>query len=163
MATGLTLATFEAIAARPDAVGPNLDLRNGHPVLAFEDATDRSATFAAVLPDGYSGGDLQLRLIWAAETATSGDVRWSAALEQQPAGAGFDLDTDAFDMAVAATDGVAAGAGQLAATAIILPAPISPSLAAGESYRLRISRVATDAADTTVGDVHLVALEVRED
>ena len=163
MASGSTLAIFDALAARPTAAsGAHVDLRNDHPVLVFGDAADESASFAAALPNRYAGGSLLVRLTWAADAATSGDVRWSASLETQPASASFDLDTDDYGSAVASTETTAAAAGRLSVAEITLTVPTSPTPIAGESYRVQISRLATDAVDTLVGDAQLLSLEIRE-
>jgi len=163
MATGSTLAIFDALAARPtSASGAHVDLRNSHPILAFSDSADESADYAAVLPDHYEGGGLSVQITWAADTATTGDARWSVALELQPSGASFDLDSDDFGTASVATQATAAAAGRLSTVTLTPPVPTSPAPTAGDAYRLRISRVGTDVADTMVGDAHILSIEVRE-
>ena len=83
MAANETLAVWEAIAgAPPSSAAATFDVRNGHVVLDFDADTNESIRFASVLPKHYSGGNIQCRLHWMATSATSGNVRWSAAVER---------------------------------------------------------------------------------
>jgi hypothetical protein len=91
-----------------------------------------------------------------ATSATSGNVRWRVALER----GNTDLDSDSFDTAAEANGNANGTSGIPTTTSISLTT--LDSVAVGESYRLRISRVGSDATnDTMTGDAELIAVEVR--
>src|SRR5688500_3539728 len=107
MASGDTLAAFFPQDNEPPtsaAILAPLDLRNGHPVLDFSDAGERRAYFTGVLPRNYAGGGITVTLIWAASSATSGDVVWEAGFERlEDEGTDIDADSFAADGTVTAT------------------------------------------------------------
>jgi hypothetical protein len=91
-----------------------------------------------------------------ATTATTGNVRWRVALER----GNTDLDADSFDTA-AEGNGAANGTSGIPTTTSISLTTFD-SVAVGEPYRIRISRVGSDATnDTMTGDAELIAVEVR--
>ncbi|MEM6329103.1 MAG: hypothetical protein AAF790_02525 [Planctomycetota bacterium] len=162
MASGDTLAVFDALASRPPSTGyPQIDLRNNHPVLDFDDTADEQTDFLALLPSGYAGGGLQVRLRWAATAATAGGVLWRASVERHAVG--FDLDADGFGAASSVTVTAPASSGQVAEGLVAVASAAAGSPTAGESIRIRIARAATDAADTMTGDAELHSVEIREE
>lgn len=165
--TAKTLAVFDAAAGRPPSSGyAQLDLRNNTVVLDFDDTTDESTDLLGVLPRGYTGGNTEVVVTWAATSATSGDVVWQAEFERHAIGDAtygtHDLDADAFGTAVTSTGTAPANAGELVRTAISLAASSASDPQAGESFRLRLTRLASHSLDTMTGDAELVAIEVRE-
>jgi hypothetical protein len=163
MASGQTLLMFNAQAGVPPASNaPQLDTRNNHLVWDFDAATNESLDFELVLPRNYNGGGLTVTIIWSATTAASGVTRWLAAFERHQADT-TDIDTDSFAtaQAVNATAPGTNGARSYDEIAFTDGAQID-SLAVGESFRLRVTRDATDAADTMVGDAELGRIEIRE-
>ena len=158
VATAKTLARFTPRENQPPATAfATLDTRNSIAVLDFDAATDEAAIFSGVIPDyaDLSSG-LKIRLAWMATTATTGNVRWRVALER----GNTDLDADSFDTA-AEGNGAANGTSGIPTTTSISLSTID-SVAVGEPYRIRISRVGSDATnDTMTGDAELVAVEVR--
>lgn len=164
MASGNSLVAFFATDNHPPATQyATLDVRNGHTVLNFDASSVESATFESVLPRHYAGGGLTLTLAWMAASATSGNVMWQAAMERLNA-AGSDVDTDSFATAQAAAAAAAdATSGKLTYTTIAMSAGANmDSLAAGETFRLSVSRDATNGSDTMVGDAQLLSVEIRE-
>ena len=167
MPTSKTLCVFDAIAGRPPATGyAQLDLRNNTVVLDFDDATNESIDFVAVLPRAYAGSDLEVVVTWAATSATSGNVVWQAEFERHPIGDAthgtHDLDADDFGTAATSTAAAPSNSGELVRTAIGLTASAIDAAEAGETFRLRVSRLAANASDTMNGDGELVAVELRE-
>jgi hypothetical protein len=153
---------FTALHNQPPASDyATIDTRNGHLVLDFDGVTNESAVFAAVLPPGYGGGGLTVELHYAMTTATSGDIDWDAALErigdQQQ-----DLDSDGFAAAKSVNNTtVPASAGLVDVVSIgFSDGAEMDSLAAGEAFRLRVTRDA--ASDTATGDAELLAVVLRE-
>jgi hypothetical protein len=153
-----TCAVFTATDNQPTATAfATLDTRNSIAVLDFDAATDESAVFVGVIPEGASlGSGLKVFLHWMASTATSGNCRWGVQFEKS----GTDLDTDSFDTATEAHSAANGTSGietvtEITATAI-------DSLAAGNRFRLKVFRNADDATnDTMTGDAELIAVEVR--
>lgn len=165
MASGNTLLIFTPQANEPPAANAaSPDLRNQHPVLDFDDTTDESAVFSAVLPRNYAGGGLTVYIHYAMTSATTGKVRWDAAFERIGDGQ-LDIDSDSFATAksvnLAAVDGTS-GNVDIASIAFTDGAEID-SVAVGELLRLQITRKPSDGTnDTAVGDAELLAVEVKE-
>ena len=160
MASGNTLCVFTPLENQPPAtVYATLDTRNSHPVLDFDAATDEDAVFGGVLPRHYAGGGLTITLHWTATTATTGDVKWNVDIERM----NTDLDADSFVGANTTTTTTNGTSGIIATTAVTFTDGADmDSLAAGEAFRLKVTRDANDAADTLVGDAELHRVEIRE-
>jgi len=162
MASGDTLVVFTAQHnAPPDADYATLDVRNGHVVLDFDDSTDESALFSAVMPRHYSAGDLVVTIVWLATSATSGNVVWDAAFERHQDDV-TDLDSDSFAAAQSATDAAASASGEPQYTEVAFASDEIDGVAPGESFRLKVTRDADNAGDTMSGDAEMVAVEIRE-
>ncbi len=160
MATGDTLMIWGPLAGLPPASGyASLDVRNGHTVLGFDAAADESALFGSILPAHYGGGDLTVELHWTSTSATSGNVRWLAALEPT---SGTDIDADNFGAASSGTTAAPASAGALTKTTLTVSAASAGNPAAGDALRLKVTRDADNAADTMTGDAELWAVHLRE-
>lgn len=163
MASGDTLVLF--VPTDNEAPSTNyatLDLRNGHPVLDFDAATEESAIVTAILPRLYGGGGLTITSRWMATSATSGDIKVGTSIERDAA-AGDDMDADSFateQTATATADGTSGKIFEVTTTHT--SGANMDSLAAGESFRLKIARKAADGADTMTGDAELHSVEVRE-
>lgn len=159
MASGDVLCQFFPASNEPPASNyATLDMRNLHPVLDFDDATNESAVFTGVLPANYGGGGLTVRWGYSMSSATSGDVDWDIQIErigdQQ-----LDVDADSFDTANSLDNTTVPGT---SGNVDVLSLGLSniDSLAAGEQFRLKITRDA--ASDTASGDAELHWVEVRE-
>lgn len=148
----------------PASAYATLDLRNGHPVLDFDGATDEEAVFSGVLPRNYGGAGLTVTTYWAFSSATSGNLRVQAAIERMAAN-DLDLDADSFAAFQSAGGTPPATNGQLASVIIAFTSGAQmDSLAAGEPFRLKIRRDAdgTSGTDDITTDAELVMVEVRE-
>lgn len=136
-----------------------LDLRNNHPVLDFDTTTGEVAIFSDVLAPTYGGGGIKVEAHWASDS-TTGTVGWLIAIER--IGTALDIDTDSFaadqTITAAATSGTS---GIVTITSVTISNGANmDSLAAGEAYRIRITR---DVANDTVGvDANLLKLVVEE-
>lgn len=165
MASGDTLMVFTPLAYEPPATNyATLDTRNAHPVLDFDAAAaTEAAVWTGVLPNNYAGGGITIYLHWAASTATSGNVIWQSAFERIGNGS-QDIDSDGFATAVtwaAAATSATSGNVTISNQAHTNGAQID-SVAVGESFRLKIERLGSNASDTMTGDAELVAVELRE-
>ena len=152
-----TIAVFTPRDNQPPATNfATLDTRNSIAVLDFDTATEESAIFIGVIPEGaVLTNGIIVRISWAAATATNGDCRWGV----QWMRCNTDIDSDSFDTAteVATTTNGTSGITNL--TSITCTA--IDGLTVGDTYRLKIYRDTTDAADTMAGDAELVSVEVR--
>jgi len=162
MASGNTLLIFTPHCNEPPSSNAaTLDLRNYHPVLDFDDTTNESAIFSAVLPQHYDTGGITVYLHYAMTSATSGDIDWDVAFErigdQQ-----LDIDSDSF-AAVNSTDDttVPTGAGLVDIVSVAFSNGADmDSVAVGEGFRLKVTRDAV--SDTASGDAELLFVELRE-
>jgi len=162
MASGDTLLIFGPLNSEPPATSAaRLDLRNQHPVLDFSDVVSDGAVFTAILPHAYSGGGLTIFIHFTMSSAVSGDVLWQACIER--IGEVLDIDSDSFAAWQEKVETVAGTCG-IAAIAEISFADGSQmdSVAAGETFRLKIRREGIDASDTASGDAELLAVEIKE-
>jgi hypothetical protein len=153
-----TIIRFTPADNQPPASNfATLDTRNSILVLEFDAATQESANFIGVIPEGATlTNGLTVRLWWMGDTATTGNVRWGVSFER----VGTDNDADSFSSVTEAT-GAANGTSGIETVTSITATAID-SLAAGDRFRLRVARIAADATnDTMTGDAQLVAVEVR--
>jgi len=146
----------------PDANRATHDTRGDasapHRVRDFDAATEESIVISGYL-ESYSGGGLTVDLYWSAATPiTSGDVKWSAAIER----GNTDTDAASFATAGTATSTTNAASGIKTKTITFTDGAAMDSLGANEEYRLKIARVAADAADTMAGDAELHGVAVYE-
>ena len=153
-----TLAVFTPRDSSPPAtLFATLDTRNSVAVLDFDADSIESTIFPSIIPEAADlASGLSVRILWMATTATTGNVRWRVALER----GNTDFDADSFDTA-AEGNGAANGTSGIPTTTTISLTTLD-SVAVGEPYRLRISRVGSDATnDTMLQDAELIAVEVR--
>jgi hypothetical protein len=157
----LTLARFSALDNQPPTSNyATFDTRNSIAVLDFDAGTAESAVFVGIIPEGadFSTG-IAVRIVWMATSATSGDVIWTSAFER----GNTDLDADSFatgiDSSAATTNGTS---GIPNVTTINHSGAEIDGLAAGDLFRLKITRKAADGADTMSGDAEIIAVEVRQ-
>lgn len=162
MASGDTLLVFTPLHNVPPSSNyATLDTRNLHPVLDFDDTTNESAVFSAIMPRGYGAGGLTVYIHYAMTTATSGDIDWDVAFErigdQQ-----LDIDADSF-AAVNSVDNttVPGTSGNVDIVNVTFTDGADmDSVAVGEAFRMKITRDAV--SDTASGDAELVSVEIKE-
>ena len=162
MASGDTLLVFSPLHNEPPASNAaTLDLRNGHPCLDFDASTNESAIFSGVMPQHYGGGGVTVYLHYAMSSAEANTVDWDAAFErigdQQQ-----DLDSDGFAAANSVDDTTVPGTSGLVDVVSIAftNGADMDSVAAGEAFRLKVTRDAT--SDDAAGDAELYKVELRE-
>jgi len=162
MASGDTLLIFTPLHNEPPASNyATIDLRNQHPVLDFDAATNESAVFSSVMPRNYDGGGITVYLHYSMSSATSGTVDWDVAFErigdQQQ-----DIDSDGFASAKSIDDTTVPGTSGLVdvvSLSLSHGAEID-NTAAGNEFRIKVTRDAT--SDTAAGDAELLAVELKE-
>jgi hypothetical protein len=162
MASGNTLLVFRPQDNEPPTSNyATLDTRNQHPVLDFDDTTNESAVFSAVMPRHYSGGGVTVYLHYAMSSAEANTVDWDVAFErigdQQQ-----DLDADGF-AAVNSVDNTTvpatAGLVDIVSVAFTDGADMD-SVGVGEGFRLKVTRDAS--SDDAAGDAELRFVEIKE-
>lgn len=166
MPSGDLLAVFTPENSQPISSNfASLDKRNIHSVLDFDASTDETAMFGGVLPNSYAGGGLTVTIVWMASTATSGNVVWEAGIERH-SDDDVDLDSDSFAANQHGGQDLAPSAsGEVSYDDItFLDGAEMDSLAANESFRLRITRDAdsTNATDDLTGDAEILRVFIRE-
>lgn len=162
MASGDTLAALGPLGYEPPSTNyATLGLRNGHPTLDFDSATQETAIWTLRMPRNYGGGNIVTALTWAA-VPTSGNVGWGVTFERL-ADAGQDIDSDGFateQIVTAATVDATSGNTKTTSVTAAAGAAGTDSVAAGDLLRVRVRRDV--ATDTAAGDAQLLGLELRE-
>lgn len=163
MASGNTLLIFHPYNNEPPASNyATLDTRNAHPCLDFDAATDETAQFTAVMPRNYSGEGVTVYLHMTDTNDTNTDHKsyWDVSFERLTA---QDLDADGFadansgNIAPNGTSGIPV----VLAIAFTDGADMD-SVAAGELFRLRVTRDANNGSDDWANDAELLAVEIKE-
>lgn len=166
MASGDTLIVFTALNNEPPSSNyATVDTRNGAVVLDFDDTTDESAEFSGFMPLHYGGGGVTVTIGWMASDATvaSGTVRWDVAFKSFSDDAD-DIDSKAFHTAgsVTSTEASASGELQYADIPFADNAAIDET-AAGEYFRLKVTRDANHGSDDTLGqDAEVLFVSIKE-
>lgn len=163
MASGNTLVVFDMGASRPPASSfATLDTVNSHLVADYVNGSNVYMTFECVLPRNYAGGGITATLTWTTNTGTTGNVVWFMAFERHQATT-TDLTTDHFASDQSTTTAVPGTAGEPQYTAIAFTdgAQIN-SIAAGESFRIKVRRNGGNASDTFANTAQLMKVELRE-
>jgi len=161
--SGDSLAWFEPAANDPPSTNyaAFAFLANGDRVLEFTAAQQDVAIFIGKMPRNYAGGGLTVYATWAAKTATSGTIGWDVTFERQNDN-NHTLGTDAWATAqtiTAATTNGTAGKYTTTNVAITAGATGTDSVAAGDTFRLRVRRLSTD---TATGFARLKSIEIKE-
>ena len=169
MASGDTLAVFfPADAEFPATNYPTFDTRamaeGSILVLDFDDTTDETCYFSGFMPLNYAGGGITVTTMWMATSATTGTISWDVSFMSVTDDAD-DLDTKAYAAAnnVNPTTASATGEVDYIATTFTDGADMD-SVAAGEFFRMRVSRDAngTTSTDNLTGDMELVCITIKE-
>lgn len=162
MASGATLVTFHPFQNEPPSSNYAVaGVRNLHPYLAFDTTTGWSAVFTGVLPRSYAGGGLTVYLHTMMASAITGTVGYTVSIERMD-DSSLDLDADSFASAQTVTAATVPGtSGQTLLQSVAFTSGAQmDSLAAGEQFRIKITRDV--ANDTAAGDAQLVMVEIKE-
>lgn len=157
-----TRAVFTPYSAEfPTTNFPRLQLVNRRPVLSFDASIQEACQWTGVAPQGFTGTITAL-VNYIMASATSGLVDFEVSLEAVTDGDATDLDAvDSFDTVNSANATVPGTAGHIDQLSVTLTN--ADSIAAGDYFRLRVSRDADDATnDTATGDCHVLAVELRD-
>ncbi len=127
--------------------------------LAF-DASTEETVYTALKAANYGSGNLTLDLQWYADTASSGDVIWGAAIAAITSNSDTsDIETKTFATANTVTDTHLGTTGQRLHSCAITISNLD-SIAADDYVALKLYRDADAAGDTMTGDALLVMAEL---
>ncbi len=146
-------------ASYPSSAFPQLLTVNQRPVLAFDAATNETAYWTLVAPQGVTGTMTVIISLMMA-SAITGDTDWDVAVEAVTSGDAVDLDaTTSFD-AVNSTDNtvVPGTAGHMQQITVTLTN--NDALAAADYIRISLTRDAV--SDTAAGDAYVLGAEFRD-
>ena len=143
---------------------PSRFFANGsaYPVMGYAfDAATEEAVFYTFKAKSYGSGNLTLEVEWYADTASSGNVVWGAAIAAiTPNTDTQDIETDALATANTVIDAHLGTTGQRLHTTSITISNLD-SLAADDYVTIRVYRDADDGTnDTMTGDAILVGLTI---
>lgn len=146
----LLLPTDVRLPASSPAVAATI---NDRAVLNYANV---STLYASWMAQSQSTGAITVDLYWTT-TATSGDVRWTLETEVLDGG---EVITSTVLSGTTAVSGTASG---VASTLVKTSFPaVTPTLAAGSPFRIRIGRLGSDAADTCTGTASLLYVGVNQ-
>lgn len=157
-----TRAIFTPYSAEfPATAFPQLQLVNRRPVLSYDASTQETAQWTGIAAQGFTGTVTAL-VNYVMASATANLVDFEVSLEAVTDGDATDLDAgDSFDTVNSASTTVPGTAGHIDQLSITLTN--ADSIAAGDYFRLKVSRDADDATnDTATGDCHVLAVELRD-
>lgn len=127
--------------------------------LDFDAAATETAYFV-FRASQYSSGNLTVAIDWYADTASSGDVVWGAAIcVITPDTDSQDIETDTFATQNTVTDSHIGTTGQRLHRAVITVSNLD-SLAAEDWVCLQIQRLGADGSDTMAGDATVTLITV---
>lgn len=161
--TGVAIADAASFDAN-DAIFPSSNpavasSRNGHPLIGFDDTVDENVLFSSAMSSNYAGADINIDIDWIAETAITGNVVWGVEIERNAPGIN-DIDSNSFATQKTATGAANGTSGIITRTTITLSQAEADTVAANDSYRMRIERVASDGSDTMAGDAQILKIAV---
>jgi len=163
MSSGDTLINFHPYNNEPPASNyATLDLRNNHPVLDFDDTTNESAVFSAVMPRNYAGTTgVTVYIHFSMSSAEADTVDWDVSIERIGDGE-LDVDGDSFATVNSVDNTTVPGTTGLVdiVNVTFTNGADMDSVAVGELFRIKITRDAT--SDDAAGDAELHAIELKE-
>ena len=143
----------------PTANYSTFDTRNQHPVQ--DHALNEISIGTFIMPQNYAGGGVTVYLHYTMTSAVANDIKLETSFER--IGEVQDLDVDSFAAAQNTGDitvGGVSGIPDIITTTHTDGAQMD-SIAVGESFRLKVERVAVAGTDAA-GDLELGAIEIRE-
>lgn len=159
---GLQLNRFDANDALFPATDPAGGIgRNGHATLVFDDTTDENVIFEDTISRDYLLGTMTVDIDWVARSATTGNARWGVSFERLASGL-QDIDVDGFAAVRVTTSPASGTSGVITRSSITFTQAQADSIAAGEAFRLRLIREASNAGDTVVGDAQVLRVQVSQ-
>lgn len=159
MGAGDTLFSFQAIEGTPPsstaAATPDRRGNDGHFVYDFADSPDQSLDFADVMPEHRDvSNNITVTVGFMMSSDLTNDVRIDVQFERHEIDV-TDLDSAGFTAVQSDSQPVASALGELQMATIVLTHAQADSIAAGEDFRLRVTRDPDHADDDASGDMEL--------
>lgn len=124
------------------------------------DAASIETVYWKFIAQNYGSGNLTLNIHWYADTATSADVVWGAAIAAiTPDTDTQDVETKAFATANTVTDTHLGTTGQRLHRAVMTISNLD-TVAADDVVWIKLERTANSGSDTMTGDAIVVSVEV---
>lgn len=152
-----------------EANSASTDNRGGFELVEYEASeavsVDESYMWNATMPGVYAGGNLAVKIRWAAEGATSGNVIWYVGFRRYVDGT-TDLDTAGTeDFAAYQTASAAACPatdGTFTTTTITVTQAQADAIAAGEEFSILVVRNSNDQGDTLAVRAQVASVTITE-
>lgn len=156
-----TRAVLSPLSAEfPTSNFPALTVVNTRPALAYDAATQETAYWTFIAPQGLSGA-LSCVLTLIGNAAGTNSTYWEVAVEAITSADATDLDSAAsFDTVNTGNVAMPATQGHMVQVSITLTN--ADSIAAGDYVRVSIARDADNGSDNFAADAYLLAAEIRE-
>lgn len=133
---------------------------NARPALAFDAATDESAQWTMIAPQGLTGA-LSAVLTLIGNAAGTNSTYWEVSVEAVTSADATDLDAgDSFATVNTGNTAMPATQGHMVQLSITLTN--DDSIAAADYVRIKVSRDANNGSDNFAADAYLLAVEIRE-
>jgi hypothetical protein len=145
----------------PSVSYPQLTQINQRPVLGFDAATDETAYWTDIAPQGLTG-TLTLLIWYTMGSATSGNIIMQAAIEAVTDGDSLDLDASTSFDTVNSSSATAVPGTAGHPDVISITMTNADSMAAGDYYRISVNRDADNGSDTATGDLYVLGIELRD-
>jgi hypothetical protein len=160
-ATIYLLAQWTASQAEQPATNyASFVVRNNHPAVAFDAATAETVYFSGVIPDWYDNTSaVDIVVYWTAATATTGNVVWKCAWENNDGL--LDIDVDSFGTDISTTTTTGTTSGWTKTSVMSFTRAQADNLTTGP-IRIRVTRDAANASDTMAGDAQVLMVQVRK-
>ncbi len=163
MASGDTLMLWNAASNKPPASSAaTVDTRNQHWVLDFDGSANEDAIFSGVMPQHYADTTgLTVRIGYSMSSATSGDIDWDGSFERV-GDQGQDVDSDGFATVNSVDTTTVPGTSGLVDVVSITFAKGATNtdlVVAGDQFRLKITRDATNDSATGDAEIHFVEMQ----
>ena len=144
----------------PSTNFPALSSVNARPVLAYDAATQETAYWTIVAPQGLTGALSAIIHVFGNAAGTNATY-WEVAVEAVTPGDAVDLDSaTSFDTVNGGNAATLATQGHQTSVSITLTN--ADSIAAGDYVRISLARDVADANDTFAADAYVTLVEIRE-
>lgn len=134
--------------------------RNNHPVISYDYVTDESAIFTSAMSKDYSNGDISVNVDWVSNE-TVGSVVWSVQFETNSEG-GNNINSDSFASQQAIVSDTSSESGVIKRASIVFTNTQADDISAGDAYRLKVKRLATNVSDDMTDDAEIVMITLNK-
>ena len=164
VATNDSLISFKPQSYEPASSSAAFDMRNNHPILVFDGATDQEAQFTGIMPNHYDGGGLTVEVLVGFTSAISGTARFQLDFERIQGGT-TDIDADSYTGTFKSNGLTApATAGVFSWVGITFLNTEIDGIQAGDAFRLKLRRDAdgTSGIDNITTTAEVRAIKIKE-